>query len=266
MQIEQNKKEIEEEIRKLEEIEKKIMKNSKSAPKGHLRCKKRGKSFQYYVGESYLGKAQKSLIEEMANHEYHERLLPLVRDKISKLKHLKKVLDFDFRKPEKLYDTLHPARKCLVKPLLMSPEAFMEHWQAEPYEQWEITEDEVRGNYVTDKGERVRSKSEKIIADTLNRLGIPYKYEYPLRLTEGKKIVTKRPDFLVLSPVTLEEKIIEHLGMMDDEQYYLRNINKIELYEKNGYLIGKNLILLHETAKSPLDTAIMEQYLREFLL
>ena len=65
---------------------------------------------------------------------------------------------------------------------------------------------------------------------------------------------------------TLEEKIIEHLGMMGDELYYRKNMEKIDLYEKNGYLIGRNLILLHETAENPLDTTIMEQYLTEFLL
>ncbi len=266
MQIEQNKKEIEEEIRKLQDIEKTIMKSHKSTTKGHLRCKRRGKSVQYYVGETYLGKANISLIEEMANHEYREKLLPLIKEKISRLQRLMKVLSYDFQKPEKLYDSLHPGRKRLVRPLLMSPEVFMEHWQAEPYDHWMIADDDVRGNYITDKEERVRSKSEKIIADTLNRLGIPYKYEYPLRLTEGNKIVTKRPDFLVLSPVSLEEKIIEHLGMMGDELYYRKNMEKIDLYEKNGYLIGRNLILLHETAESPLDTTIMEQYLTEFLL
>lgn len=37
------------------------------------------------------------------------------------------------------------------------------------------------------KGERGRSKSEKIIADELARCDIPYKYEYPLRIKDGNK-------------------------------------------------------------------------------
>ena len=34
----------------------------------------------------------------------------------------------------------------------------------------------------TSRGERVRSKSEVIIADTLDRLKIPYRYEFPHQL------------------------------------------------------------------------------------
>lgn len=38
-------------------------------------------------------------------------------------------------------------------------------------------------NY-TEKGEIVRSKSEKIIADRYHGLGIPYIYELPIRMKE----------------------------------------------------------------------------------
>ena len=49
---------------------------------------------------------------------------------------------------------------------------------------------------LTEKGERVRSKSEKIIADYFYRKNILYKYEKPLYLN-GYGIVY--PDFTLLS-------------------------------------------------------------------
>lgn len=49
---------------------------------------------------------------------------------------------------------------------------------------------------LTNRGERVRSKSEKIIADCFFRKGIPYKYECPLYL-KGLGIIY--PDFTILS-------------------------------------------------------------------
>ena len=266
MNTEQMKTEITEEIKRMNALAEQIMEQNKHVPKGNLRCATVGNSFQYYNGTKYLGKKKRKLAEEMANRDYNEELLILIREKTARLEKLMKALSYDFNAPEKLYDGLHPGRRRLIKPLLVSKEEFIRQWQEEPYERWEIRDDDMHTNILTAKGERVRSKSEKIIADALYRLGIPYRYEYPLRLIERRKIVTRRPDFIVLDTRTLEEKIIEHLGMMGDELYYRKNMEKIDLYEKNGYLIGRNLILLHETAESPLDTTIMEQYLTEFLL
>lgn len=45
---------------------------------------------------------------------------------------------------------------------------------------------------LTDRGERVRSKTEKIMADYFYRKGIEYKYEQPIYL---KGLGTVYPDF-----------------------------------------------------------------------
>ena len=55
---------------------------------------------------------------------------------------------------------------------------------------------------ITEKGEYVRSKSEKIIADTLTKNNINYVYELPLRL---KGYGTVKPDFTVLNKRTRHE-------------------------------------------------------------
>lgn len=67
-----------------------------------------------------------------------------------------------------------------------------------------------------EKGERVRSKSEVIIADMLNRKGISYRYEYPVYLKNVGQIY---PDFTVLDAIRRREIYWEHLGMMDDPDY-----------------------------------------------
>ncbi|MBO4902386.1 MAG: hypothetical protein J5518_06300 [Lachnospiraceae bacterium] len=266
MQIKQMRQEVEEEIARLEKLDKQIPGKLKGLPPGKLNCKVRKGGYQYYMNGVYQRVNSDAPMTGIANREYLEKLQQAVREKLLKLKKMKQCCAYDFDKPELVYANLHPARKRLVNPLILPKEDYIKRWQEEPYEHWEIGDDDVRGTIITDRGERVRSKSEKIIADALYRQGIPYKYEYLLELKRGKQIVRVRPDFLTLSLKTMEEVVIEHLGMMDDEQYYLRSMDKIDLYEKNGYLIGEKLILLHETMNNPLDTTIMRRYIETFLV
>ena len=59
---------------------------------------------------------------------------------------------------------------------------------------------------------------------------------------------------------------IEHFGKMDDMEYISGAINKLDLYERNGILLGKNLIILHETKEFPLNVKVLQNYIEEFLV
>ena len=54
--------------------------------------------------------------------------------------------------------------------------------------------------------------------------------------------------------------------MMDNQAYIESNMKKLELYEKNGFLLGKNLLVTHETSKSPLNIAVVDSYIEHFLI
>lgn len=79
-----------------------------------------------------------------------------------------------------MYLNLHEERKKLVEPVELPWEQQLEQWNAKEYKQKEFQEG--TAVILTEKGERVRSKSEKILADYFYRNGIPYKYEKPLYL------------------------------------------------------------------------------------
>lgn len=287
MHIKRIQKELTEEIERLRRVEQELINedaekegnvnrkekkttaaNMPNNEKGNerLRCAKKGNQYRYYLGNRYINKSQVDLVREAANREYRKKLLQPVRTKIVKLEYLLQGLLCAWDEPEKVYDKLHPARKQLVDPIILPAEEYIKRWLEEPYDVWEIKDEEVSGVFYSQKGERVRSKSELIIADTLSRYGVPYKYEYPLKLKSGSKVITKRPDFVALNITTLEMVIIEHLGMLDQERYYRNNIEKIDIYENNGYLIGKNLILLHETSYNALNTELVAKYIEQFLL
>lgn len=115
---------------------------------------------------------------------------------------------------------------------------------------------------LTEKGERVRSKSEKIMADYFLRHRIPYKYECPLYL---KGMGTVYPDFTFLSSKTGEEIYWEHNGRVDVPKYARRMVRKINAYKNNGIYAGEKLILTYETEQTILNTGKIEQLVDKYL-
>lgn len=103
----------------------------------------------------------------------------------------------------------------------------------------------------TERGEKVRSKSEAIIANILYNLGLDYRYEYPIEGHEQPGI--RRPDFVLISP---ERKPIiwEHLGMLDDPDYRNRWQAKQAWYEANGFTQGVDFFVTRDEPDGGLDS------------
>ena len=83
--------------------------------------------------------------------------------------------------------------------------------------------------YDTKRKERVRSKSELNIANMLDSYGVPYKYECPLKLKDGKVIY---PDFTVINVKSRKVIYWEHRGMMDDKNYANMAVSRIKQMRK----------------------------------
>lgn len=116
----------------------------------------------------------------------------------------------------------------------MSREEKIRRFEGEAYESKPI--DDERNEFYTNKGERVRSKSEKIIADHFERRGILYRYEKPLYL------------------------------MMDDSVYYNATLRKLDIYEKNDILLERDLLVFHETGKRALNMKNVDKYIQQYLV
>ena len=161
----------------------------------------------------------------------------------------------------KVYDELSETRKKLVYPHVLTDEQYVEQWESMQYEGKSIADD--IPVITTERGEQVRSKTEKILADKFWALGIPYRYEYPVQL---KGYGTVYPDFTLLNIRERKEFYLEHFGIMDDPEYSEKAIKKLEDYAKNRIYIGKNLLVTFETLQKPLDMKVVEQMLKEFIL
>lgn len=252
---------------KIEEYEKilaKVNKELESAPKGYLRVSYKHNCPQYYFLENrterngkYMNKKQQALVKEIQLRDYNKKLK---RELEHQLEPLKKCLaTFAPEKLVQIYEQLPVTRRTKITSKIISNHEYKENWESIKYTPKQI--DEAMPFLITAKGEKVRSKSENIIADTLFRLNISYHYEAPLQIS-GKIF---HPDFICLNTRTRQEFIWEHLGLMENADYAATAIEKIRLFEDSGYTLGKNLIISAETREHPLNSQEVERYVRKYL-
>ncbi len=185
-----------------------------------------------------------------------------VNKKLRKLRiPLEKFLkEYDVSEIDNIYYKMAEPKKRLVKPVIETDEVFLERWRNIPYEPMPIENDT---GFYSCCGVRVRSKSELLIADLLEKRGIPYRYEFPLVLRKNGNV---RPDFLCLNVRTRREFIWEHFGMMDNIAYANKNTVKIQNYEEDGYIPGKNMIMTFETSQCPISSVTIKKMIEEYLL
>ena len=257
---------VDERLKKLRKIVRSKEKALKKAPKGVLNIHSSNGRTQYYYKETsndkkrmYIKENEKKLVKDLCQKEYDQKVLVTARQELKVLEKLQKT--YQKTTCEELYGQLHIQRQSFVIPIEIPDDEYIQNWQEETYEGkgFPIGYPE----YYTDKGERVRSKSEIIIANILNKYGVPYKYEHPLYL---KEYLTMYPDFTVLNVCTRKEIYFEHFGMMDDPQYAEIAINKIETYAKNGIFIGDNLIATFESKQKPLNQKMVEMMIKKYFL
>ena len=113
----------------------------------------------------------------------------------------------------------------------------------------------------TATGILVRSKSEVIVADTLTRLGIDYRYEDRLPARDDPNDF-RLPDFTVLYEG--ETWYWEHLGMLSIPSYAETWERKRAWYEDNGYVDG--LLTSEDGPDGSIDVPTIERTIRERIL
>ena len=254
-------------------------KTYEKAPQGRIRISQNGGHPEYYLVTErgslrgkYLPHSQKTLARQLAQKDYDARLIKLLQKEISALQNYMKQTCNGRAIPE-LYDSLCPARRSLITPAILTNEQYAARWQDVSWTGRPFASD---APYIcTASGERVRSKSEVIIADTLFRYNIPYRYEFPITLKRSNsddirrdlgRSITLYPDFLCLNTRTRTEFYWEHFGLMDSTEYSNNAAGKLRLYTENGILAGRNLIITMETQTEPPSIKALEKLIEEFLL
>ena len=226
-------------------------------PDGYLRIKRQGNSVSYYQMRKIKGIDTEetirnpAVIKELAKKSYLRKIRNAAAAELKKLEQITK--GYPEIRIEDIYGNLRDDRKELIDPVALSDEEYARLWSSKSFTPKEFEDDD--DYYVTLKGERVRSKSEQIIADRLNYNGVPYRYEFPVMV--GNKLF--HPDFTVLRLSDRKEIYWEHCGAMDRRDYSDYAVNRFNVYSRNNIILGRDLIATFETGQYPLDTRTVDK-------
>ena len=231
-------------------------------PEARVRIQKKGNSYQYYWKDAgtdetwkYLANTQLHKAEKIIQKGYLDRVLVNAKKELVQLNHY--LAKSNPAALNQIYENYPEGRKRVVTPIEETDEEFVSRWKAVEYKGLRF-EDDITEFY-TDKNERVRSKSEVIIANLLTKYGVPYRYEYPIKLKDGQVV---HPDFIGLNVKRRKEILLEHFGLLDNDMYMENAIRKLKAYEKSGYHLGDNLMITYETGNCPLDLKNLQEMLK----
>ena len=259
----------------LQMVIERMNKELKNAPAGSIRVKNQKNNIQFFYhdpnakdkDETYLPVKSRKKALALVKKRYHSRLLEAAGRQ-------QKILDrflkkYDPQALQKVFLKEPSVRQELLLSdtvpdtllaALLPDNLYAELWEKYEYEKKPFYEDSPV--HLTNKQERVRSKSEVLIANTLYKLGIPYRYECPLQLDTG--II--HPDFTILRTSDRRVFYYEHLGMMDDAGYARAAVQRLDDYERNGIYLGDQLIITSETSRLPLNSIKAERIIRHYIL
>jgi len=252
----------------LEDLIRQKTRSLQNVPEGRLRGISHRKGYQYYWrkkktdrGGTYLKSGETMLVKRLGQKEYDRRVL-ISSETESRL--IAKLLHYylnDKNVPsEEVFDKVSPWLAAVCTPCREPIDQFVAHWQDQKYPEkpgYPKSDD-----FISEKNEKMRSKSEILISHALIKHHIPYHYEKPLRMNN----VTYYPDFTTLDCRTRKEIIWEHFGIMDDPEYVERTLEKLITYAKNGYYPGSGLIITFESSKHPLNMQVVEGLIKKFYL
>lgn len=235
------------------------------SPAGHLRMILQGKNKIprfYHVKEKlsrgvYLNSDHQAVAKKLAQKEYDRRLLSTLGAIQPLMSSLGKALEKTHL--DGIYSQM-PALQDLVTPFRPDRKRFVETWLAKKYVGRPFFADEAE--HFTVKGLRIRSKSESFIADMLDSLKVPYRYEFPHKING----VTTYPDFTCLNIRTGTEIIWEHFGLVEKDAYAEDVVRKINGFVNEGYIFGRDFIFTVETLQQPLTSALVMKVVKQYLM
>ena len=75
-----------------------------------------------------------------------------------------------------------------------------------------------------------------------------------------QKVLTNHKTYTIIKNVKRRKEFVwEHFGMMDNISYANKNVQKLNVYEQNGFTMGDNLIATFEGRNTSLNMRELSQ-------
>ena len=230
-------------------------------PEGKLICTRNHNYFKWYQKRgqhlAYIPKSNRQLAEQLAERRYWTNLQEQARQEL----HAVEMYLCNHPNEQNVKRFIQEENQEYVNLLKMRfepKEKDLQEWANCAYKKNEKYKENLI--YETNFGIMVRSKSEMLIAEALQKNKIPFHYEEEIQLNG----ICIYPDFTLRHPKTGDFYCWEHLGMMDVEKYQKNTAGKLELYFSNGYIPEQNLILTSETKVRPMSFSRAERIIEYY--
>lgn len=257
-----------------------IQKQLQKLPPGKLICSRNGTTVKWYQGDghskTYIPKANRALAEQLALKKYLQQQEQMLLQEQAAITAYLKYYPADSLSSDDPHLLSDPACEDLLRSYFSTSKNIPDisnvsnipnistssavEWSAASYERNPLHPEQLLHKTVS--GERVRSKSEAMIAMLLHLNAIPYRYECALSLGG----VTLFPDFTIRHPGTGALYYWEHFGLMDDPAYAKNAGSKLSLYAANGIIPSVHLITTYETKAYPLNAGMIEHLISYYFL
>lgn len=246
----------------LQSLKAKVLTSFKDKPEGLLRASMCHGVKQFYLRKNkadktgtYIKVKDRNIAVALAQRDFNAQLLNEIDIELAALENYIGIVSA--HPCERAITKKKNIEELIQKPCLTNRE-FIEHWLSSEYER--LPFDNSSQFYYSNRDDKMRSKSEVLIANMLYDSGIPFLYEKPFRTKNGRIL---HPDFTLLNLKTRQEIIWEHLGLMSDSDYQMNASMKIRQYEASGYFIGHGLIITFETTNTPFNNRDINQLISQ---
>lgn len=214
---------------------------------------------------AYIRKGNAKEIRPLVQKLYNIKLKEVVIEEQKQIEECLAILKKTDTDPESVMNCIPQEMREYIDTDIFNDEDEVEKWRREVF----MGENPIKfeKTFRTSNGEIVRSKSELIIAEALNKYKVPYFYERPFyQISVGSRMSNLYPDFTCFNRRTGRTYYWEHLGMMDNAEYATKNIRRVMEYSIEGVFPGSELILSFETAEVPLSTDYIKALIKNYLL
>jgi len=235
-------------------------------PSGDLQREKHKNHYHYFLRSEdkkrrYLSKKEKALIGQMLRKRFLKKTLPQLRRNLRALccamRACEKIVEPVFEAYDESERIFNAAKVEISGAGRFSKEE--KAWLALPSKKNDYYQENLV--HLTANGEKVRSKSEALVAGLLYSYHIPYKYEEELLLEDS----VYYPDFTIRRPRDGKIFYWEHFGMVEDPEYARRMDRKILEYRQKGITSWDNLIASYDK-EGAIDMPMIQNLIKAYLL